>query len=299
MKHRQSSDASKLVKIEPSVEHEYFELAMKHSSIAMALLATDGSWLKVNPSCCRLFDYTEEELLLTNFKAITHKDDLEADLPLVNQLLTGELDNYTLKKRFYCKKGKLIWGLLTVSISRFDDGRPRCFISQIQDITTQVKLEQKIEEMNEFTMHVAHEIKSPLSSMTQLQMYIKTHIINGNYDQAVTMLEAGMKTSEQLLTLSSDLLEYSALKRQVTVAPTPINFANILENTQARVHFLTNRYRLSITFNDELVKQAILPMTPVQLIFDNIVSNAIKYQDLTKSSSFLDIAVRQNDSAYI
>ena len=54
-----------------------FDSAFKHATIGMALVAPDGSWLKVNPALCKLFGHSETQLLKTNFHALTHPDDLE------------------------------------------------------------------------------------------------------------------------------------------------------------------------------------------------------------------------------
>ena len=39
----------------------------------------DGRWLKVPPTLCLLLGYTEEELLASSFKDVSHPDDFEAD----------------------------------------------------------------------------------------------------------------------------------------------------------------------------------------------------------------------------
>jgi PAS domain S-box-containing protein len=45
----------------------------------MALVAPDGSWLKVNRSLCTFTGYSEEELLRLRFQGITHPEDLDLD----------------------------------------------------------------------------------------------------------------------------------------------------------------------------------------------------------------------------
>ncbi len=62
------------------VSEEQFRGAFDASAIGMALVATDGRWLQVNRSLCRIVGYTEAELLAKTFQDITHPDDLDADL---------------------------------------------------------------------------------------------------------------------------------------------------------------------------------------------------------------------------
>ena len=114
---------------------ELFESAFAHAAIGMALVGLDGRWLVVNHAVCRLLGYTEHELFSLTFQALTHPDDLQADLASVDRLLRGEIDNYQMEKRYFRKDGRLVWGLLSVSLARDTDHRPLFFISQIQDIT--------------------------------------------------------------------------------------------------------------------------------------------------------------------
>ena len=86
-----------------------FRLAMEHSGIGMALIAPDGTWLKVNQAICDIVGYTASELVKLDFQTVTHPDDLEDDLTLLKQLLGGEIQTYNLDKRYFHKNGQLIW----------------------------------------------------------------------------------------------------------------------------------------------------------------------------------------------
>ncbi|MFS2224569.1 diguanylate cyclase [Pantoea sp. B65] len=112
-----------------------FRNAMEHSAIGMALVATDGRWLQVNKSLCHLLGYQPEELLRTKFQHITHPDDLNADLELLQALLEGARDSYTIEKRYFRKDGQPVWVRLSVSLARDSEQQPLYFISQIEDIT--------------------------------------------------------------------------------------------------------------------------------------------------------------------
>jgi len=121
----------------------FFESAFTHAAIGMALLAPDGRWLRVNRSLCQLVGYSEQELLTRTFQDITHPDDLDADLKFVAQMLQGEIESYQMEKRYFRKDGSIVWVLLSVSLAREDDGTPRCFISQVQDITARKEAESR------------------------------------------------------------------------------------------------------------------------------------------------------------
>lgn len=130
---------------------ELFENAFRYAAIGKALVSTDGRWLRVNRAVSRMFGYEEEELLQIDFQTITHPDDLDADLALVQQMLEGTRDSYQMEKRYYHRDGHIVWVLLSVSLAHDENGDPKCFISQLQDITKQKRdryeLERKRQEL--------------------------------------------------------------------------------------------------------------------------------------------------------
>jgi PAS domain-containing protein len=86
-------DITKKKKAELNLEisEETFRNAFQHSSIGMVLVSTEGKFLKVNDSLCAMLGYTAEELISKTFQEITHPDDLEADLSLLQKTLNKEL----------------------------------------------------------------------------------------------------------------------------------------------------------------------------------------------------------------
>jgi len=113
---------------------ERFRNAMEYSVIGMALVSTDGQWLQANKALCQFLGYTQAELRSLNFQQLTWPEDLESDLAQLDQLLKGEINSYSLEKRYYTRNGEVVWALLAVSLVRHADGTPLYYIAQIEDI---------------------------------------------------------------------------------------------------------------------------------------------------------------------
>lgn len=124
-----------------------FEAAFNAAPHGVAIVGLDGSFLHVNHKLTEIVGYSAAELADITFQEITHHDDLDADLTQVDALLAGEIDSYELEKRYYTKQGHLIWVLLAAAIVRDDDGSPRHFISQVQDISARKRLEAHTYEL--------------------------------------------------------------------------------------------------------------------------------------------------------
>lgn len=129
-----------------ALQEEQFRQTFDSAPNGMALVSPEGKWLRINKSFCKLLGYTEEELLITDFQHITHPDDLAADLALVNAVLKGEREGYTMEKRYLHKNGSIVYALLAVSLIRSEEGEPLYFISQVNDITPIKTLEFALKE---------------------------------------------------------------------------------------------------------------------------------------------------------
>ena len=128
---------------------QQFQSAFDNASIGMALVGLDGQWLQVNQALCELVGYSEEQLLKLTFQAITHPDDLDADLALVQDVLAGRRTTYQMEKRYLHADGREIWALLSVSLANDEEDRPLHFISQIQDISERKALEEQLRHQAE------------------------------------------------------------------------------------------------------------------------------------------------------
>lgn len=183
---------------------ETFRSAMQSASIGMALVTPDGQWLKVNPAVCTLLGYTEEEFLQRDFQALTHPDDLEADMRLLGDTLTGTIDRYRMEKRYLHKSGRTIWGLLSVSLVRDGAGRPNYFVSQIQDITEQKEVERL---KNEFVSVVSHELRTPLTAIRGSIGLTLGPLADQLTEQTRRLLTIADNNCERLIVLINDILD--------------------------------------------------------------------------------------------
>lgn len=113
---------------------ERFRNAMEYSAIGMALVGIDGQWLQTNKALCEFLGYSQTELQSLTFQQLTWPEDLHTDLESLEQLARGDINSYSLEKRYYTRNGEVVWALLTVSVVRHTDGSPLYFIAQIEDI---------------------------------------------------------------------------------------------------------------------------------------------------------------------
>jgi PAS domain S-box-containing protein len=135
--------AVKLAELALRESEERFRLTIDEAPIGMAIVARDGRFVRVNRVLCEIVGYTDKELTGLAFQAITHPEDLDADLVLAAQLERGEISRYKLDKRYIRKDGSSVHVRLSGSALRGADGVPLMYIAQIEDITDEKRLERE------------------------------------------------------------------------------------------------------------------------------------------------------------
>jgi PAS domain S-box-containing protein len=121
-----------------------FSSAFEYAPIGIALVAPDGSFIKVNGTLCELLGYTPEELQKKKFQDVTHPDDVEISAKSARQALATESRSYQMEKRYIHKSGRVVWTWLSTFLVRDGAGQPLYFISQIQDITERKRSEDEL-----------------------------------------------------------------------------------------------------------------------------------------------------------
>jgi PAS domain S-box-containing protein len=126
---------------------ERFRATFEQAAVGVAHVSPDGGWIRMNDRLCEIVGHPREELLGKTFQDITHPDDLDADLLQAGQLLVGEIETYSIEKRYVRKDGSVVWTNLTGSLVRDARGEPSYFIAVVEDISTRKRAEEAVREI--------------------------------------------------------------------------------------------------------------------------------------------------------
>ena len=283
---------------------ELFRHTFEQIPMGFCHVALDGTWLQVNRKFCETVGYSKAELLATTFQAITEPADLAQDEAFTMQLLSGEINEGTLEKRYIHKQGHHVWIHLTSSVVRdvATDGQmgtPQYFLCAIEDITdrkqlellsqtqtddlhhlnhslmfAQQQLKDRNEELSSFGYIVSHDLKAPLRAIANLSEWIEEdlnyRLLEGDRQQ-FQLLRQRVKRMNALI---DGLLHYSRVGRQELAIET-VDVSQLLTET-------IDSLIVPPTFQIQ-----ILPPLPtldtkrilLSQIFANLLSNAIKHHD--------------------
>jgi diguanylate cyclase (GGDEF)-like protein/PAS domain S-box-containing protein len=129
------------------IADEQFRTAFDDALVGISLVAPDGRWLRVNEALCAIVGYSREQLYGMTFQDITHPEDLDGDIALLEETLAGTRVGYQMEKRYLRPDGEVVWALLAVSLVRDADGNPLHFISQVLDISERKRLEAELSRL--------------------------------------------------------------------------------------------------------------------------------------------------------
>jgi PAS domain S-box-containing protein len=118
----------------------YFELPI----IGIAITSPEKGWIEANQALCNMLGYSTSELSQLTWAELTHPDDLAADLLNFDRILSGEIDSYTLEKRFIHKNGDIIWTILAVGCVRKPDRTLDYTVAILQNITRRKLIEHEM-----------------------------------------------------------------------------------------------------------------------------------------------------------
>lgn len=127
-------------------EDRLFLDTFENATVGLAHVSPHGQWLRINATLCQTLGYTEDELRQLTFQDLTHQDDLGEDLSNVQRMLDGEIQRYSMEKRYRHRAGHVVWTQLTVSLIRTPAGEPDYFISVVEDISERKRLELQLQE---------------------------------------------------------------------------------------------------------------------------------------------------------
>ena len=132
------------------VSENKFRTIYELSPLGIAILDSEGNYHRSNKAFQKLIGYSEEELMLMNFRNITFDEDLEESNLLFTRLARGEIDNFHLEIRYLRKGGAVVWTNSTVSVFYDSNEKGLRVINMVQDITGRKAAELRLKENEKY-----------------------------------------------------------------------------------------------------------------------------------------------------
>lgn len=121
-------------------EYERAIALLDGSNIATALVSSSGVIIQCNQKFQGLFGKATQNVYIDNF---VHLEDKRIDVNLKQELLNGDIESFTIEKRFISKENEVIW--INVNVSLIDlpasvTGHKQYFAVLLEDVTESRKI---------------------------------------------------------------------------------------------------------------------------------------------------------------
>lgn len=274
-------------------------------SIVDGLITIDehGFIQSLNNACETIFGYTPEETLGQNVKMLMPEPyHSEHDGYLKRYHDTGERKIIGIGREV---KGKHKSGRifpLDLSVSEVSVKDRKLYSGIVRDISQRKAAEEEIKQANaeleEFAYRTSHDLRSPLVSSIGLLSIAEKAIHADDKDRALASLTHTQSSLRKLEGLVKDILMLTRIKN-VDEDEETIDVEAVINETLDKFRHMADFERLDIQQELNFSKALFAKKSRIILIMENLISNSIKYQDLNKSNSFINISTYREGDKFV
>ncbi len=138
-----------------------FENAFENSPNGMGVVSLEGNWIMINKNLAAMIGFEKHELLQLDLKNVTHPDDVLNDKLQLRQIILGEIESYSIEKRYIHKDGHIVYGYLNVSVLKDINGNPASLIGQVVDMSASIKSQRALRRS-------LNDLQSVMDATTQI-----------------------------------------------------------------------------------------------------------------------------------
>ncbi|GLB53438.1 hypothetical protein NBRC110019_24790 [Neptunitalea chrysea] len=281
-------------------ERQKYSNIIANMNLGLIEVSVDNKILMANQTLCKMTGYEESDLLGRYGADLVYKEGVDAIEKVRANRKNGISSSYEVVA--YTKKGAKRYWLVSGAPNYSIEGKLLGSIGVVLDITDLKNLElqkealvRKLEksnaELQEYAHIVSHDLKSPLRSIYALVSWLKEDN-EGKLDdmsmQNFALIESTLEKMEQLIT---DILNYSSAGAN-TIELEQVNTSAVIKEILQLVYIPAN---IKVNLDTEMpVIQA--EKTKIQQLFQNLISNAIKFID--KPEGVINIGIIPDKNVY-
>ncbi|MFL1896100.1 PAS domain S-box protein [Aquimarina sp. 2-A2] len=288
-------EAEKVLKLKNQQFQDLFNL----SQDLIVIAHTDGYFKKVNPQWIEKFGFTENEVLSTPFVDFIHPDDRSKTAHMVQEQLNGVTAMH-FHNRYLTKDGDALhleWNATSVDATGliFAIARDQTeSIDQKKALTASItELSAKNSQLQDFAYIASHNLRSPVANIFILAKFL----IDSNLDkEQYKFANLIHDSTEALNNTLEDLLHVVQINKTTDASTERISLKEVCNNVlkQLQGSVLSNKAEVFTDFND--VDDIEYSEGYLHSIFQNLISNAIKYRSPDRSP-IIQIKSKKNESS--
>ncbi|MCJ7679112.1 MAG: ATP-binding protein [Candidatus Aminicenantes bacterium] len=283
-----------------TISRDYVDNIVRSMHGSLIVTSPERYIQTVNVSTCKMLDYSEKELRGMPLETI-FADESSRFQKNFDELLQKGFIQY-IESSYRTKKGEVIPILFSASVMRGEDGENMGMVVVSADITEQKDAEKKQtrllkeldsvnKELKDFAYIVSHDLKAPLRGIQSLATWIQEDYrdkLDQNGQKQLNLLISRVSRMEGLIT---GILHYSRVGRTQE------------EKIDVNLHQLVGEIIDSLTPPAGISVSVDTPLpvlhcgrTRIGQLFQNLISNAVKYMD--KEQGWVRIGCKEKQDVW-
>ena len=275
------------------VQYERSEAKFKSmfdgTSVPMAQVSPDGSFILVNAGMCELTGYSRDELLGKKFSEITHPDDRLTDLDKFADLISGKNKAFYSEKRYIRKDGSVVPITVDATLIRDEIGKGLYTVAVIRDVSKQMSAVKESERAfalaesasrakSVFLASMSHEIRTPLGVILGFADLLSDDSVSEA--RKAEFIRTIKRNAMDLGRLIDDILDLSKVesgKLELNLESIPLAvFARGIEDTFGPIA-AAKGIRFEMTVDSDVPLKVISDQKRLRQILVNLIGNAVKF----------------------
>lgn len=290
-----------------------FTLAMKASNDGLYDWNLETNDIYYSPGWKKMLGYEDHELPndLTMWEKSTEKEDVKKSWEMQQKLISGQIDRFVLEFKMKHKKGHWVDILSRAEAVFNENGKAIRIVGTHTDVTQRklaeeeirtlnAELEQRVldrtaqleaanKELETFSYSVSHDLRAPLRAVhgyTQILLDEYEQVLDDEGKRLCGIISSG---ATQMGALIDDLLSFSRVGRS-SLHPSSLDMRSLVVSIIAEISGENG----SVNFKVGKLHKVYADANLIRLVWDNLISNAIKYSSKKELS---EISIDSNVEA--
>jgi len=186
-----------------------------------------------------------------------------------------------------------------VSLNRIDLDEGTFIQAIVRDITERKIAEEAIarknqellkinEELDRFVYSASHDLRAPIASLLGLIQVIR---LEKSIDKIQELLNLQEKSLKRMDLFIKDIVDYSRNTR-LQIQPTLVDFKGLVNDAFEQLFYMENVDKIEKIIKIDQHEAFYSDPKRLEIIFNNLISNANKYADLNKSKPFIEVSIK-------
>lgn len=160
-----------------------YKAAFDYGPVPMAFFDYDGYFRVANQKFAELLEIPAKELNSgkVNFADVTHEDDVAIDIMHYKSLQAGEIDSYSMRKRYYTRSKRVVW--INLFVTKVTDSLSEVVVVHAVDITEILKAKEELRARNQ-------ELQEKTSRLATVNNQLRALLTRVSKEKVEGLLEA-------------------------------------------------------------------------------------------------------------